>query len=204
MRLCRVGYKETNCQAVWRFLHPNPLGIQGDLVSSAARELQHPSGALRCPKLPVPSLSPRLVPSIRRCAQGFLRHRACPVPAQQGPTPTGNARDRCTAEPKSPAPAEQEQPLQHLCNARGIKQQPPPPSPARSPPPPPPGSCTMMDGVKWSAGEGKHAQRLDSGELPPAGTQWANKPRPAGRAGSPISCPIKKQIEQPASYSPPQ
>lgn len=67
----------------------------------------------------------------------------------------------------------------------------------------PPGSCTMMDGVKWSAGEGKHAQRLDSGELPPAGTQWANKPRPAGRAGSPISCPIKKQIEQPASYRPP-
>lgn len=61
----------------------------------------------------------------------------------------------------------------------------------------------MMHGVKWSAGEGKHAQRLDSGELPPAGTQWANKPRPAGRAGSPISCPIKKQIEQPASYSPP-
>ena len=63
----------------------------------------------------------------------------------------------------------------------------------------PPGSGTMMDGVKWSAGEGKHARCSDSSELPPTGTQWATKPRPAGRAGSPITCPIKKQIEQRAS-----
>ena len=38
---------------------------------------------------------------------------------------------------------------------------------------------------------------LDSSELPPAGTQRATQPRPAG------TCPIKQQIEQQASNSPP-
>lgn len=57
----------------------------------------------------------------------------------------------------------------------------------------------MMDGVKWSAGEGKRTRCPDSSKLPPAGTQWTTKPRPARRAGS----PIKKQIEQRASRSPP-
>lgn len=28
MQLCQVGYKETNCQPMWRLVHPNPLEIQ--------------------------------------------------------------------------------------------------------------------------------------------------------------------------------
>lgn len=56
----------------------------------------------------------------------------------------------------------------------------------------------MMDGVKWSIGEGKRVRCLDSSKLPPARTQWTTKPHPTRKA---ITCPIKKQIKQRASHA---
>lgn len=50
------------------------------------------------------------------------------------------------------------------------------------------GSSGMMDGVKWSTRKDKHSK---PGWLCPAGTQWTTR-----SAGSPISCPIREQMEQ--------
>lgn len=117
------GCAETICQPRWSFLHVNPVEIQGDLVPSTARRgscippgWQGLHGAPSCLSPPCPQGWCHPLDNVPRISAA-----AHTVPAQQELTLAGNARDRCTEEPKSPAPAEQGRPLQHPRNARGEK-----------------------------------------------------------------------------------